>query len=96
MGAVGAAAHERPLRQISPPVPSETATDHGESAASGSFDMRQMLEVLMRMMDANAQEITSNARKMNANAQNLQQEMNANARKMDANTQALRGDMRTQ
>ena len=32
MGAVGAAAQERPLSQISPSVPSETVTDRGRSA----------------------------------------------------------------
>ena len=39
MGAVGAAAQERPLRQISPSVPSETATDrlHQSHRASNSW-----------------------------------------------------------
>ena len=89
MGAVGASALERPLRQISPSVPSETVTDHDESAASGSFDMRQMFEALMRKMDVNARDVQGMASKMDANAQRMDAKMEANARDM----QALGGDM---
>ena len=56
VGAVGAAAQERPLRQISFAVPSETATDRGDSASSGSFDINRLGEMVMRMMKENAQE----------------------------------------
>ena len=89
MGTVGAAALERPLRQISPSVPSETVTDHDELAASGSFDMRQMFEALMRKMDVNTRDVQGMASKMDANAQRMNAKMEANARDM----QALGGDM---
>ena len=49
LGAEGGAAQERPLCQMSPLVPSETATDRGALAARSSFDMGQLMAMLAGM-----------------------------------------------
>ena len=46
MGAVGAAAQERPLRQISPSVPSETATNRGGSASLEPSGIEQLVRMI--------------------------------------------------
>ena len=53
MGAVGATAQERPLRQISSPISASSAHHHGGSAAPGSFEMGQLMAMLAEM-NANA------------------------------------------
>ena len=85
---VAAAAHDLPPHQMPPmedrTIPVGSAPDHGGPASPASFDMRQMLEMLMQKMDVNAQRADANARRVDANAQ-----------RMDANMQAQRDDMQT-
>ena len=61
MGAVGAAAQERPLRQTPLPTLSETATDRGRSASQESSGIEQII----RMMQAMGNEMKENAQRMN-------------------------------
>ena len=71
--ALGAAAvHELPSHQMPPmedqTIPVGSAPDRGGPASPGSFDMRQMLEMLMQKMDANAQRMGVNMQRMDVNA----------------------------
>ena len=94
-------AQEHPLRQISPSVPSETATDRGESAPLEPSGIEQLVLMMQRMdakMEANARAMQN---KMDANARAIKEErkneMNQNARnmenKIDENMQELKGDL---
>ena len=52
-------------------------------ASPGSFDMRQMLEIIMQRMDANAQKME----------ERMGSRMDTNAQEMNENMQTPRGDM---
>ena len=88
MGAVGAPAHDRPLRQISSLTPASSAHHHGGSAAPSSFDMGQLMAMLAEMKEMNA-----NARAMERKMDVMENKMDTNTRnmqRMDGNVQALR------
>ena len=67
-----AAVHELPPHQMLPmedrTIPVGSVPDCGGPASPGSFDMRQMLEMLMQKMDANAQRMGVNMQRMDVNA----------------------------
>ena len=68
MGAVGAAAQERPLRQIFPPV-------RGESASSGQSDFDRIMEGMKLLMQNMENRMDANARRTDANIQDLDRKM---------------------
>ena len=84
------------LHQISPmedrTSPVGSVPDHGGSAPPGSFDMRQMLELLMQRMNANAQRMDANTQAQRRDMQALKGDLQ---NRMDAYTQALKGDMQS-
>jgi len=67
------------LHQIPSPAPSETTTDRGDSASSGSAETNRVGEMLMWMMQQMGDEINGKMdginRKMDSNVQALQEEM---------------------
>ena len=74
MGAVGAAAQERPLRQIPSPTPAGSAHHHGGSAAPSPFEMGQLMAMLAKMnhkMDVSAQRMDDMRGDMDANTRDL-------------------------
>ena len=92
-----AAAHgapPSPLRQSPSPLPSETATDRGDSASSDAAEFCRVGEMLMRMMQGMKEEINKNMdgmnEKMETNTNEIKNEME---KKMDAHTQTLREEM---
>ena len=86
MGAVGVAAQERTLRQISTSV-------CGESASSGPFDWGQLGEILQRMenkMDASAQSMERKMDDMRGDMQTQLGEMQSMGLSLQSGQKAIR------
>ena len=86
----------RLLRQNPSPAPSETATDRGDLASSGSAEINRVGEMLMRMMQAMSgdmqqmnNKIDTNTNKMETNTIRMENKMDGNTKKMEE----MRGQM---
>ena len=87
MGVAAAAEYDTApphLRQNPSPAPSETTTDRGDSASSGSAEINRVGEMLMRMMQGMKDEMRTN---MEANT-NKMEEMRGEMRQMGQCLQA--------